>query len=273
MLGTLPTKYIKWVSKTLRARDFEDWAKLADEVLQDPVYRDRIEWEFAENILNGNTRSSITESPVSDLLEISERFGWNNEDKVGWSKIDFALLGTTKGGRIPRIGDFKNEIQKKFGVSVGMGSLKKDLRRKREARSSSVIAGSTVSNKKEVGGAWDGDLGLLGKESRVSVSENLGLKEPRKVSNLKKGFRVSVDSEEENGVRVTREERRERQRLKRGLQVGKLRMENRGKNKERERDKDYEAEDEDEDQRVEYHNPFPGREGLLKKVLRNRRIV
>ncbi|KAJ4966444.1 hypothetical protein NE237_018293 [Protea cynaroides] len=27
------------------------------------------------------SRSSITESPVSDLFEINERFGWNNEDK------------------------------------------------------------------------------------------------------------------------------------------------------------------------------------------------
>ncbi|KAI9125342.1 hypothetical protein K1719_003958 [Acacia pycnantha] len=28
--------------------------KLADQVLQDPIYKDRIEWEFAENVLNGN---------------------------------------------------------------------------------------------------------------------------------------------------------------------------------------------------------------------------
>ncbi|KAF6157867.1 hypothetical protein GIB67_023268 [Kingdonia uniflora] len=105
MLGTLPSKYLKWVSKTLRARDYEEWAKLADEVLQDPVYKDRLEWELAEKILTGddcNNKTSSTRNPVSDLLDVSVRFGWDNDDKVGWSKIDFALLGTSKSARIPR---------------------------------------------------------------------------------------------------------------------------------------------------------------------------
>ncbi|XVF23188.1 hypothetical protein REPUB_Repub13aG0015600 [Reevesia pubescens] len=112
MLGTLPSNYLRWVSKNLRARDFEHWAKLADQVLQDPVYQDRIEWEFAENFLHGNNAkvtsllSSTDETTaVSMLLEISERFGWDNEDKAGWSKVNFELLGTSKGGRIPRILD------------------------------------------------------------------------------------------------------------------------------------------------------------------------
>ncbi|OMO65539.1 hypothetical protein COLO4_31154 [Corchorus olitorius] len=115
MLGTLPSNYLKWVSKTLRARDFEHWAKLADQVLQDPVYQDRIEWEFAENVLHGNNAKVTTNDSsflsgnesnggsVSMLLEISERFGWDNEDKDGWSKVNFELLGTSKGGRIPRM--------------------------------------------------------------------------------------------------------------------------------------------------------------------------
>lgn len=106
MLGTLPSKYLKWVSKNLRARDFEEWAKLADEVLEDPVYRDRIEWESAQKILNGDvvmrSSSRIPQNAVSELLDISEKFGWDNEDKLGWAKIDFGLLGTSKGGRIPR---------------------------------------------------------------------------------------------------------------------------------------------------------------------------
>ncbi|XP_028772061.1 uncharacterized protein LOC114729241 [Neltuma alba] len=109
MLGSLPSSYLKWVSKNLRARDFEEWAKLADQVLQDPTYKDRIEWEFAENVLNGNRSRAVSSprdgdiSPVSELLEISERFGWDNNDKAGWGKINFELLGTSKGGRIPRI--------------------------------------------------------------------------------------------------------------------------------------------------------------------------
>ncbi|PKI34384.1 hypothetical protein CRG98_045224 [Punica granatum] len=103
MLGTLPSTYLRWISKNLRARDFEEWSRLADEVLEDSVYKDKIEWEFAEGLLNGNrATTSKTESAVSELLEISERFGWDNNDKVGWSRVNFELLGTSKGGRIPR---------------------------------------------------------------------------------------------------------------------------------------------------------------------------
>ncbi|KAL0354370.1 UNVERIFIED_CONTAM: hypothetical protein Sradi_3883900 [Sesamum radiatum] len=107
MLGSLPSNYLKWVSKNLRAGETEEWAKLADEVLRDPIYRDRMEWELAEKILNGNGVSPnlrMRGNAVSELVEISERFGWDNEDKEGWSKIDFGLLGTSKGGRIPRGG-------------------------------------------------------------------------------------------------------------------------------------------------------------------------
>ncbi|VVB00759.1 unnamed protein product [Arabis nemorensis] len=57
MLGTLPSSYLKWVSKNLRAGDSEYWAKLADEVLNDDVYKDKIEWEFAEKILHGSNET------------------------------------------------------------------------------------------------------------------------------------------------------------------------------------------------------------------------
>ncbi|MED6175632.1 hypothetical protein PIB30_080233 [Stylosanthes scabra] len=105
MLGSLPSRYLKWVSNNLRAGHFLEWAKLADQVLQDPIYRDRMEWELALNVLNGDTHShslSSSSSAVSELLDISDRFGWDNQDKIGWSKVDFDLLGTSKGGRIPR---------------------------------------------------------------------------------------------------------------------------------------------------------------------------
>ncbi|XP_045826121.1 uncharacterized protein LOC123918190 [Trifolium pratense] len=113
MLGTLPSNYLKWVSKNFIARDFEDWAKLADEVLADPVYKDRIEWEFAYNLLSGDKASyasvvARSGSVAVELQEISERFGWDNDDKLGWSKIDFKRLGTSYGGRIPRIGNRKS---------------------------------------------------------------------------------------------------------------------------------------------------------------------
>ncbi|KAL8113097.1 hypothetical protein AgCh_020426 [Apium graveolens] len=106
MLGSLPSTYLKWVSKNLRAGDYEEWARLSDDVLEDPIYKDRIEWEFAEKILKGDVLRSKYEngSTVDELLELSERFGWDNDDKLGWSRIDFGLLGTSKGGRIPRLG-------------------------------------------------------------------------------------------------------------------------------------------------------------------------
>ncbi|KAM0991929.1 hypothetical protein ACFX13_010425 [Malus domestica] len=65
MLGTLHSAYLKWVSKNLCARDFEDWAKLADQVFDDVVYWDHIEWELAENALNINQRKT---DPASDVV-------------------------------------------------------------------------------------------------------------------------------------------------------------------------------------------------------------
>lgn len=103
MLGSIPSSYLKWVSNNLRAGDFVEWANLADQVLRDPIYKDRIEWEFAHNVLTGNATTNSSSSSSSLLEEISERFGWDNLNKVGWSQVDFDLLGTSKGGRIPRL--------------------------------------------------------------------------------------------------------------------------------------------------------------------------
>lgn len=140
MLGTLPSKYLKWVTKNLRARDFEEWAQLADQVLSDPIYKDRIEWEFAQNLLNGDVSAAGKQSAVSELLDISTRFGWDNDDKLGWSKIDFELLGTSKGGRIPRLSDSPNKTtgveDKKAsdGVDSPQEEGEKDNRERRRER-------------------------------------------------------------------------------------------------------------------------------------------
>ncbi|KAL5548463.1 hypothetical protein UlMin_003694 [Ulmus minor] len=144
MLGTLPSSYLKWVSNNLRARDFEQWAKLSDEVLQDPVYQDRIEWEFAQNFLDGsnsNSSSLRNSGVVSGLLEISNRFGWDNDDKIGWSRVDFELLGTSKSGRIPRIGENggekeeeDREVAKGDGDGDGDGKKRKERRERMKTR-------------------------------------------------------------------------------------------------------------------------------------------
>lgn len=134
MLGTLPSKYLSWVSHHLRAGHFLEWAELADEVLSDPCYKDRLEWELAEKVLRGD-EMSVARSPgsVLDLLEISERFGWDNEDKDGWKRVDFALLGTSKGGRIPRLKRFESESLSCSGArrrqgTGKIGSLRDGLR-------------------------------------------------------------------------------------------------------------------------------------------------
>ncbi|GMH17548.1 hypothetical protein Nepgr_019389 [Nepenthes gracilis] len=170
MLGTLPSNYLTWISKNLRARDFEEWANLADEVLKDPLYRDRLEWESAEKILKGNVLGSESRSaqrPVSDLLEISERFGWDNEDTEGWRKIHFGLLGTSKSGRIPRVAEKKRERKsgserdgrrgrrrgggrENEGGEVGVGGKREERReRRRLQRSGEMNMDKRLGNEAE----------------------------------------------------------------------------------------------------------------------------
>lgn len=157
MLGSLPSTYLRWVSKNLRARDFEDWAKLADQVLDDAVYRDRIEWESAENALSGNRSNA---GGVSELLGISERFGWDNDDKVGWSKVNFELLGTSKGGRIPRRTTGKQMVLEETAKQVeGLGEAADKRRERRQRR--------MRTQREEEGGG-------IGKEDKLGIVEKVG---------------------------------------------------------------------------------------------------
>lgn len=162
MLGSLPSTYLKWVSKNLRAGDYEEWARLSDDVLEDPIYKDRIEWEFAEKILNGGVLRSKYEngSTVDELLELSERFGWDNDDKLGWSRIDFGLLGTSKGGRIPRLGVEstrrvfeKMEHGKKISTSGGKdGDVNGGVERRRARRERLKLRTKKIENDSNGGG-------------------------------------------------------------------------------------------------------------------------
>ncbi|CAO2840420.1 unnamed protein product [Amaranthus hypochondriacus] len=148
MLGTLPSTYLKWVSNNLRARDFEEWANLADQVLQDPIYNDRVEWEYAQKLLNGDVlnTNSKSEGIVTDLLEISERFGWDNEDKIGWKKIDFEMLGTSRGGRIPRLKVKKDDKLMKSKIDEDRNV---ELREKRDARRDRLQSKRSIDSEKK----------------------------------------------------------------------------------------------------------------------------
>ncbi|CAN8321398.1 unnamed protein product [Cochlearia groenlandica] len=185
MLGSLPSSYLKWVSKNLRAGDSEYWAKLADQVLEDDVYKDRIEWEFAENILHGSDDKAlnITKqsknigereeiSSVSMLLEISERFGWDNEDKIAWSRINFELLGTSKSCRIPRLmkrGEMvsrRREFKREEKEEDENGCRRRERReRMRKSLGKEDDDGKSVNSSQE-----KGILGKLGRiEKRIEI--------------------------------------------------------------------------------------------------------
>ncbi|KAL5218195.1 hypothetical protein ABZP36_018879 [Zizania latifolia] len=103
MLGTLPPSYLRWVVAELDYGDTAPWAILARDVLGDPVYIDRVEWEHAHRFLRGDTDYD-GDGEDGLLQEMAERFGWDLSDEEGWSRLDFRLLGTSYGGRIPRKG-------------------------------------------------------------------------------------------------------------------------------------------------------------------------
>ncbi|XP_026659158.2 uncharacterized protein LOC103703998 isoform X2 [Phoenix dactylifera] len=261
MLGSLPSNYLLWVSKNLRARNFEHWARLADEVLRDPVYRDRIEWESAERILNGDGRRGSSESPVSDLLDISERFGWDNEDKASWARVDFQLLGTSMGGRIPRVnegGQVKPEGDRRSKQESKGGIFSRDLKEKaREQKKYGIFSSDPKASRSGKMGSLEKEMGSSGRDWRcmevrkdgifgedfkvksvgIGSEEEMGtgmrdgsIGNARKVGFLSKGHRFVLGEEESEGdeelkVRRRRAERMERRRMKREQQVRNLRRE------------------------------------------------
>lgn len=169
MLGTLSSSYLKWISKNLRAREFEEWAILADQVLTDPVYKDRIEWEFAERLLTGNgaSFSRSGEGAAAELAELSVRFGWDYEDDAAWRKVNFGLLGTSQGGRIPRISPNRTTTgvrkaapvkREKARVSESEGSGREKRReRLRSKRSERPTEGKTRMVLSGINGVDDSD--------------------------------------------------------------------------------------------------------------------
>jgi hypothetical protein len=105
MLGTLPPSYLRWVVAELDYGDTAAWASLARDVLADPVYVDRVEWEHAHRFLRGDSDYDYAyDDGDGPLQEMAERFGWDLSDEEGWGRLDLRLIGTSYGGRIPRKG-------------------------------------------------------------------------------------------------------------------------------------------------------------------------
>ncbi|KAJ7514284.1 hypothetical protein O6H91_23G037300 [Diphasiastrum complanatum] len=102
LLGTLPQNYLRWMAKSLKKTGAAFWADLAEEVLQDPHYQDRLEWEKLEQtLLKGGREGPAGGSPSQESL--MRAFGWDLDNRSAWSKVKFSRLGTSEGGRIPRV--------------------------------------------------------------------------------------------------------------------------------------------------------------------------
>ncbi|XBI83779.1 hypothetical protein VPH35_092244 [Triticum aestivum] len=102
MMGTLPPSYLRWVVAELECGDTLVWARLAHEVLDDPIYVDRVEWEHAHRFLRGDSKFDYVyddDDGDEPLQEMTERFGWDLSNEDGWGRLDFRLLGTSYGGQ------------------------------------------------------------------------------------------------------------------------------------------------------------------------------
>nr|CAD1836124.1 unnamed protein product [Ananas comosus var. bracteatus] len=115
-LGSLPSSYLRWVASTLRARDSEPWARLADQVLADPVYRDRLEWEHAARLLSGDALGAASFSPPapaasspSSATSPSASGGTTTTGRGGRASISSSSAPPSGGGSPESEGDWAGQ--------------------------------------------------------------------------------------------------------------------------------------------------------------------
>ncbi|CAN6290732.1 unnamed protein product [Urochloa humidicola] len=228
MLGTLPPSYLRWVAEELDYGDTAAWATLARDVLGDPVYADRVEWEHAHRFLRGDAGYDYGDGGDGEgpLQEMAERFGWDLADEEGWGRLDLRLIGTSYGGRIPR----------------------KGARKQSESSSSSSAGGAKRGSLFDVGADPDGAWG-----KREERRERMRMRREDQVRMAKMGMLGVQD----NGVLGSsprkaqiRTARKEILGLGRGGRAGEMLDEKRAAGK----------------GGGQGANPFPGRQAFLDKV-------
>ncbi|KAF3328096.1 hypothetical protein FCM35_KLT06702 [Carex littledalei] len=295
MLGTLPPSYLKWLSNP----DVSDpdiylslatWSDLAKQVLQDPVYQDRIEWEPAWKIFTGEGRGNFYESESFDWKkaynDIGEKYGWDMDDKEGWSKVKRELIGTSFSARIPRKKDRRSKLRasesvkseviekKKRPVLVGgkKGERIERMRMKREKLPGRIEVKEAV-NKSEDSGYLDDqnevkndeNCGLLVGKNREERIERMRLRREEKAQMVRSNEVVEEEILEEKEVELPRIRIKKEgvKRVKRNL--GKRRRQL-GTGLGRNDEIISFAEIKENSGNVEVFNPFPGRDALLEKI-------
>ncbi|MCO5566488.1 hypothetical protein L7F22_020165 [Adiantum nelumboides] len=102
-MGTLPSRYLQWLIREAHTPSLTVWGDYAKQVLEDPYYKDRLEWQKIEKL---STRGEMRkDGPLTASVGVKGSMialGWDLSDHNAWSKVNFSLLGTTIGGRIPR---------------------------------------------------------------------------------------------------------------------------------------------------------------------------
>ncbi|CAA0829527.1 Unknown protein [Striga hermonthica] len=198
MLGSLPSSYLRWISKNLRAGDTLEWAMWADQVLADPVYGDRIEWEAAEQVLTGDVARRLSDGgAVAELLELCEKFGWDREDRAAWARVDFGLLGTSKGGRIPRAGGggvpARADEERESGtvrLGDGGGGRRRERRERARVRRVEKTAGGGMGGGgdglRSFGDGQGGSSSISGEGTSGSISGSVEKRFPGREALLRK---------------------------------------------------------------------------------------
>ncbi|KAI5067681.1 hypothetical protein GOP47_0018209 [Adiantum capillus-veneris] len=102
-MGTLPSRYLQWLVREAHHSSLTVWGDYAKQVLQDPYYKDRLEWQSIEKLgVRGEMQKGGPLAASAGVKGSMIALGWDLLDSSAWSKVNFSLLGTTVGGRIPR---------------------------------------------------------------------------------------------------------------------------------------------------------------------------